>query len=234
MAKYRQLTVDNSVMMKTNKLTKILSGVVLLGIATAMAAPAQASSILSWEGDTSDFFSDVKPGPGNTFSVTFSLSTKNPSPNKSDRITTTGRFEYVETISNQFRYKLILDPNNPSTSDLTFSFPNGPSVTWATGTTFIGVFETNNRVKFEVEDPSLPTVTGISPADNAILVGKLSFYDNFNSDGKGKGLGNDLYEVSITTTTKIQATTEVPEPGTILGLLAVGGLGLVSSFKKQK
>jgi hypothetical protein len=26
----------------------------------------------------------------------------------------------------------------------------------------------------------------------------------------------------------------VPEPGTILGLLAVGGLGLVSRFKKQK
>ncbi len=28
--------------------------------------------------------------------------------------------------------------------------------------------------------------------------------------------------------------TKVPEPGTILGLLAVGGLGLVSRFKKQK
>ncbi|CCI32492.1 hypothetical protein MICAI_2600010 [Microcystis sp. T1-4] len=26
----------------------------------------------------------------------------------------------------------------------------------------------------------------------------------------------------------------VPEPGTILGLLAVGGLGLVSRFNKQK
>jgi len=29
-------------------------------------------------------------------------------------------------------------------------------------------------------------------------------------------------------------TQSVPEPGTILGLLAVGGLGLVSRFKKQK
>ena len=28
--------------------------------------------------------------------------------------------------------------------------------------------------------------------------------------------------------------TKVPEPGTILGLLAVGGLGMVSRFKKQK
>ncbi|BAG04078.1 hypothetical protein MAE_42560 [Microcystis aeruginosa NIES-843] len=27
---------------------------------------------------------------------------------------------------------------------------------------------------------------------------------------------------------------KVPEPGTILGLLAVGGLGMVSRFKKQK
>jgi len=31
-----------------------------------------------------------------------------------------------------------------------------------------------------------------------------------------------------------QATIQVPEPGTILGLLTVGGLGLVSRFKKQK
>jgi hypothetical protein len=31
-----------------------------------------------------------------------------------------------------------------------------------------------------------------------------------------------------------QAPHDVPEPGTILGLLAVGGLGLVSRFKKQK
>ncbi|AOC52770.1 hypothetical protein NIES3806_21000 [Microcystis aeruginosa NIES-3806] len=31
-----------------------------------------------------------------------------------------------------------------------------------------------------------------------------------------------------------QDTHTVPEPGTILGLLAVGGLGLVSRFKKQK
>ena len=32
----------------------------------------------------------------------------------------------------------------------------------------------------------------------------------------------------------LQATEKVPEPGTILGLLAVGGLGLVSRFNKQK
>jgi len=31
-----------------------------------------------------------------------------------------------------------------------------------------------------------------------------------------------------------QTTNHVPEPGTVLGLLAVGGLGLVSRFKKQK
>jgi hypothetical protein len=31
-----------------------------------------------------------------------------------------------------------------------------------------------------------------------------------------------------------QGTHTVPEPGTILGLLAVGGLGMVSRFKKQK
>jgi hypothetical protein len=33
---------------------------------------------------------------------------------------------------------------------------------------------------------------------------------------------------------KFTQGTKVPEPGTILGLLAVGGLGLVSRFNKQK
>ncbi|WP_233256327.1 PEP-CTERM sorting domain-containing protein [Microcystis sp. 0824] len=236
-------------MMTTNKLTKILSGVALLGIASAIAAPAQAVT-LAWQGKTSSFLNDVKPGSNDTFSVTFSPSTNNPSPDNIAFITTatgvfnpefnpapqkykttttaTGNFAYsanqMGLATGQFRYEL--------TSNLAFSFPvtnegSGASVTWATGTTFIGFFETKNYVKFDVEDPSLPTVTGISPAD-AILFDRLHFYDRFNSGGNG--FGNSRYDALIRTTT----TPDVPEPGTILGLLTVGGLGLVSSLKKQK
>ena len=45
-----------------------------------------------------------------------------------------------------------------------------------------------------------------------------------SSGGFLRGLDNDF----------TQSTHKVPEPGTILGLLTVGGLGLVSRFKKQK
>jgi hypothetical protein len=41
------------------------------------------------------------------------------------------------------------------------------------------------------------------------------------------GTGGGEYEV-------LASVAAVPEPGTILGLLAVGGLGMVSRFKKQK
>lgn len=246
MAKYTQLTLDNSVMMTTNKLTKILSGVALLGIATAIAAPAQAST-LAWKGKTSSFLNDVSPSTGDIFSVTFSPSTVNPSPDDIAFITTatgvfnpefkptppkykttttaTGNFIYsadqTGLTSGEFRYQL--------TNDLTFIFPDpsegsGASVTWATGTTFRGIFETKNYVKFDVEGP-LPTVTGISAAD-PILVDRLHFYDRFNNDGNG--FGNSRYKALIKT------TTDVPEPGTILGILTVGGLGMVSRFKKQK
>ena len=240
--------LDNSVMMTTNKLTKILSGVAVLGIATAVAAPAQAGT-LAWEGKTSSFLNDVNPVAGDTFSVTFSPSTDNPSPDDITFITTatgvfnpefkptppkykttttaTGNFKYsadqAGLATGQFRYEL--------TNPLTFVFPvtsegSGASVTWATGTTFRGIFETKNYVKFDVEGP-LPTVTGISPAD-PILFDRLHFYDRFN--GNGNGFGNSRYDALIRTTT----TPDVPEPGTILGILTVGGLGLVSRFNKQK
>ena len=44
------------------------------------------------------------------------------------------------------------------------------------------------------------------------------------------GPGEQLSTIS----NNFQRAPHVPEPGTILGLLAVGGLGLVSRFKKQK
>ena len=225
-------------MMTTNKLTKILSGVAVFGIASAIAAPAQAIVItgtLGWSNGTSDFFSDVNPGAGDTFSVTFSpdnitlISTAtgvfNPEfapapPPYTATTTATGGFEYTENQTGlapgEFRYQL--------TNDLTFVFPDpgkgsGASVTWATGTTFRGFFDTANSVEFEVEG-HLPTIAGIDEIPPHFVV------DDVFQFGDGVGLAGGVYDAEV--------EVSVPEPGTILGILAVGGLGLVSRLKRQK
>jgi len=224
-------------MMTTNKLTKILSGVAVLGIASAIAAPAQAIVItgtLGWENGTSDFFGDVNPGAGDTFSVTFSpdnialisaaTGVFNPEfapapPPYMATTTATGNFIHSANqtglAAGEFRYEL--------TNDLAFVFPDagkgdGASVTWATGTTFIGFFDTSNSVEFEVEG-LLPTIAGIAPPHFVV--------DDVLQFGDGVGDADGVYDAEV-------EVAHVPEPGTILGLLAVGGLGLVSRFKKQK
>lgn len=223
-------------MMTTNKLTKILSGVAVFGIASAIAAPAQAIVItgtLGWENGTSEFFSDVNPGAGDTFSVTFSpddialISTAtgvfnpefDPAPPPYIATTTaTGNFIYSANQTGlapgEFRYEL--------TNDLAFVFPDpgkgsGASVTWATGTTFRGFFDTVNSVEFEVEGP-LPTIAGIAPPHFVV--------DDVLQFGDGVGPAGGVYDAGV--------EVSVPEPGTILGLLAVGGLGMVSRLKRQK
>ena len=69
------------------------------------------------------------------------------------------------------------------------------------------------------EDPLVGFQT-ISPQLSLTVTDTIS-----NPNGPGEELS------TISNNFEIQ---KVPEPGTILGLLAVGGLGLVSRFKKQK
>ena len=221
-------------MMTTNKLTKILSGVAVLGIASAIAAPAQAGT-LGWSNGTSDFFGDVNPGAGDTFSVTFSgagqafVSTANGEfvppftftdntianpPYTTNLTPAVGNFEFVTAFNaNSGEYKL--------TNDLAFAFSNGATVTWEAGTIFEYLFDEPGSVEFQLgDDPdNVPLVTGIQPYDYVLPTDVLQFGDEGLSDG-------GVYDAEV--------QVSVPEPGTILGLLAVGGLGLVSRFKKQK
>jgi hypothetical protein len=229
-------------MLTTNKLTKIISGVAVLGIATAIAAPAQAltTGSLGWSNGTSDFFDDVNPGEGDTFSVTFSpdsislVSLANglftppfaPAPVPYIQILTpaVGNFAYIASGGggNRFFYQL--------TSDLVFAFDNGATITWGTGTVVAGEFDDEGgSVEFELSNPpgeigenTLPTVTGIQPYDFVLPTDVLQFGDSSLA-------GGGVYDAEVDVTRE-----HVPEPGTILGLLAVGGLGLVSRFKKQK
>ncbi|WP_254064519.1 PEP-CTERM sorting domain-containing protein [Microcystis aeruginosa] len=55
--------------------------------------------------------------------------------------------------------------------------------------------------------------------------------DTFTSGDNGKSL---LQSSTNSFTQDLDPPSSIPEPGTILGLLTVGGLGLVSRFKKQK
>ncbi|MCZ8037195.1 MAG: PEP-CTERM sorting domain-containing protein [Microcystis sp. LE17-20A] len=70
------------------------------------------------------------------------------------------------------------------------------------------------------EDPLVGFQT-ISPKLSLTVKDTIS-----NPNGPGEGLS--------TLSNNFREAPHVPEPGTILGLLAVGGLGLVSRFKKQK
>jgi len=221
-------------MMTTNKLTKILSGVAVFGIASAIAAPAQAGN-LGWENGTSNFFSDVNPGAGDTFSVTFSgagvafvtsasgefvppftftdNTIANP-PYVTNLTPPVGNFEFVTAFdSNSGEYKL--------TNDLAFAFSNGATVTWEAGTIFEYLFDEIGSVEFELgDDPdNVPLVTGIQPYDFVLPTDVLQFGDSITS-------APGVYDASV--------DVHVPEPGTILGLLAVGGLGMVSRLKRQK
>ncbi len=135
--------------------------------------------------------------------------------------TATGNFAYSANqaglAAGEFRYQL--------TNDLTFVFPDpgegsGASVTWATGSTFRGMFDTPNSVEFEVEGP-LPTIAGIDEIPPHFVV------DDVLQFGDGVGAADGVYDAQV-------EVANVPEPGTILGLMAVGGLGLVSRFKRQK
>jgi len=224
--------LDSLPMLTTpNKLTKILSSVAVLGIATAIAAPAQAST-LGWSNGTSDFFSQVVPADGDTFQTIFSpdsislVSTATgvfnpefalaPPPYIQNLTPAVGNFTYVSGTGGtggSGQYAL--------SSPLTFAFTNGATVTWAPGTLFDYLFDTATSVEFEVADsqPS-PTITGIAEIPPyGVIDDVIQFGDSSSVDG-------GVYDAEV--------DVAVPEPGTILGLLAVGGLGLVSKLKKQK
>ncbi|TRV21038.1 MAG: PEP-CTERM sorting domain-containing protein [Microcystis flos-aquae Mf_WU_F_19750830_S460] len=78
------------------------------------------------------------------------------------------------------------------------------------------------------------TSTNGSEAFGSILsfnASPIKVVDTFTSGDNGKSL---LQSSTNSFTQDLDPPSSIPEPGTILGLLAVGGLGMFSSFKKQK
>ncbi|AKE64370.1 hypothetical protein MYAER_2022 [Microcystis aeruginosa NIES-2549] len=238
--------------MTTNKLTKILSGVATLGIATAMATPAQASTFpvplvggngfvnatIAFGGLSigatvydsvklgdqlfSDFSFGGDVGVGDT--LRFILN--------QDVWTVNFREENSLGVANgtlEYKVKIVAISTPPLVFDTIrfdtdISGPGGSTNYLATkevftlgGTPLITLTSTNGSEAF-----------GSILSFNA---SPIKVVDTFTSGDNGKSL---LQSSTNSFTQDLDPPSSIPEPGTILGLLTVGGLGLVSRFKKQK
>jgi hypothetical protein len=231
--------LDNSVMLTTNKLTKILSGVAVLGIATAIAAPAQAASINPFdlfEGAASQF---VTNGSllGSFDSLSFDFldetgSTGSPDGTLIVELGSTGFFDTYQTGS-----AVDCDQTNPNCFILdttgasilaglpSFLGYNGALADqWVLDLGDVTIAgDVNNGSTREIDLDFTGTFRNLTTSQSIGAEGDLTF--EFFLTGPNAGSGNFQIEAQAT---------GVPEPGTILGLLAVGGLGMVSRFKKQK
>jgi len=242
-------------MMTTNKLTKILSGVAVLGAATATvvgitASPSHAAVSLadllvpgaSFQVDdklfTDFFFQPTEPaggclpsfcGPVDASSIMVGPATTAHGPG----LKFTGLFfaqaGVIYDIALGYTVE-VLDPGK-WIKDIHMTVDG----------TMVG--EGDLEIIETVRQPD-DTVVGQCKVDNHTLAGLSCGVDLIGLHKKLKVtkdielMGFD--HIDMTTPEQVsfsildQEFSQTPEPGTILGLLAVGGLGLVSRFKKQK
>ncbi|NJL81890.1 MAG: PEP-CTERM sorting domain-containing protein [Chloroflexaceae bacterium] len=205
----------------------------------AVAAPAQAAD-LSFSDATSDFFGLVQTGGvfNPSFDVTFVpvpgglllseatsffgdvlLPPATPRLEEGNNFLAT--FNLLGSVGDVATYVLAED------LEVTFTGDNGfLTVNYGAGSEFqVTVGGTEASVVKTVTDPSsFVNVNGdvFTPANSEIFSLTLTFDDN-----SGPGLG------SFSGTTQIIVEESVPEPGTMLGLAAVSGLGLLAKRKKQ-
>ncbi|ABA19666.1 conserved hypothetical protein [Trichormus variabilis ATCC 29413] len=234
-------------MFTTNKLSKTFAcASVTLGVAigaSMAASPAQAGT-LNWNDGTSNFFEQVSPAIGDTFSVTFSpaslggfasifqangefasaFSAIPPNPPVFRSIlppdSAVGNFLYTGTSDAKFIYKL--------TNDLVFQFDadndnvfnplQDVSVKYAKDSKFLGTFA-GGGVAFELDSKTAASVITIQGVNYDPSRLQLGFQDLPGGQGGGY---SGVAQVST------------PESGSILGFIALAGLGLVSKVRKEK
>ncbi|BBH39170.1 hypothetical protein myaer102_16970 [Microcystis viridis NIES-102] len=242
--------MHNSVMLTTNKLTKILSGVATLGIATAIAAPAQAATFTvpldaMGRGMVDTELVDIA-GPGYGLSIGGMVYD---SVTLGDKVFSD--FSVVADVAAGDDLSFILVGGvwtvqyNPAgmgrdqgqlhyqvaITDPTMYFD---SVSFDTDISGMGgTYKATKEIK-TLAGASLLTLESLNGSEDMgslapYMVQSIKVIDTYGviSDG-----GMSLLQSSTNDFT--QDGIKVPEPGTILGLLAVGGLGMVSRFKKQK
>jgi hypothetical protein len=220
-------------MMKTNKLTKTLAfpiatGAAALGVLAGSVLTATSASAASLDWD--DFITGTPLLEGDK-KVTFKSTTFDPADipaNTFVSLIETAPAEYTVAImvvgamieaGGSFTYQIdILNPKFHFTgvqvdSDVSSGYGD---VTTLFAEPSITLTSTNGW-----PDPSAPGSFAPVPGSLNLLT-----VTNTLTPNSGGGL--------MSSSNKFLQGTKVPEPGTILGLLTVGGLGLVSRFKKQK
>jgi hypothetical protein len=222
------LSKQKKVSLKANSVTTVLTSCGLaIGAAVSMyAAPAGAVSLINssvaFSGGTSNFFEQVAPAAGNTFSVNFNPGNLAFFAGRSGSITpffpvapqaytltpTTGNFSFMGiNATNTFDYNL--------TNPLTFAFTNGANLTVGSGSVFRGAY---NSITLGVDFAVLNSTGSFfsNGADNT-PTSSLAFTFGDIPDGP-TGIGGG-YTVSAAS---------VPEPltiiGTIVGSTAVFGI----------
>ena len=246
--------------MTTNKLTKILSGVATLGIATAMATPAQASTFtVPLVGGNGSVNATITFGGLSIGSMVYD------SVELGDQLFSDFSFGGDVGVGDTLRFILNQDVWTVNFRDL-IAPPNPP------GNTSLGV--RNGTLEYKVKIVAISTpplvfdtiifdtdISGLGGSTNYLATKKvftlggtplITLTSTNGSDAFGSILsfnaspikvidtftslhGNSLLQSSTNSFTQdLDPPSSIPEPGTILGLLTVGGLGLVSRFKKQK
>ncbi len=227
-------------MMTTNKLTKTFaSGSLAIGVlagavltATSALAFPMGSVTLTWADWTSGTPLDLT---GGTTPVTG---------DKGDKIAkyVSGNIgadpeDKVMLVFVGDEYDFVYDampgasPANPNSGSFTYTIEITKPGAYFTGVALDSdVTATYNNVTKFVAEPSITLIStdgssdplsGFKPIPNHYT--KLTVTDTLTANpGEALFSLNNAFKQSV------------PEPGTILGLLAVGGLGLVSRFKKQK
>ena len=244
------MTLDNLVMMTTNKLTKILSGVATLGIATAIAIPAQAMSFtVPLVGGNGFVNTSIAPSGGLLIGATVYNSVI-----LGDKLFYDFSVGGDVGVGDKLRFVLNEDVWTVNfTEETSFGVGNGTleykvDISDADLVFDMVAFDTDisgppgkenyfaTKKVFTLDDTPLTTLTSTSgsPDSDSILsfnANSIKVIDTFATGDNGKSL---LRSSTNDFTQDLDPPSSIPEPGTILGLLTVGGLGLVSHFKKQK
>jgi len=221
-------------MLRRNKLTKTLAfpiatGAAALGVlaGSVLTATSASAASLSWdqfitgipliEGDKTVTFknttfapADLPHGPNNTTFVALNVLGEEYTVTlmTTGMITVPGAWTYeIETLI-PFTGVQVDSDVTPGYGDVVTDFaPAGITLTSTNGW------------------PDPTALGSFAPVPGALTL--LTVTNTLNPVLAGAGLMSSSNKFT-------QATIQVPEPGTILGLLTVGGLGLVSRFKKQK
>ncbi|MFN4850249.1 PEP-CTERM sorting domain-containing protein [Microcystis sp.] len=221
-------------MMTTNKLTKtfasgslaigVLAGAVLTATSASASGGPNESVITTWGNWTAGNPLQLHDGTTATY-VSGSIG--------AELLDEVGLFLINDEYEFQYNATTLGSPNLNGTQNGSFTY----TITFAHPVSGVAIdsdvtanYGTVTKTIPGILNPPLVSVNGsedplvgfqtISPQLSLTVTDTIS-----NPNGPGEELS------TISNNFEIQ---KVPEPGTILGLLAVGGLGLVSRFKKQK